>query len=63
MIALSIVFIVCVFFLAVFFAPDDAEILPGGRFTFAVGIAWWATSLVGIAWLIYIAAHFIGKYW
>jgi hypothetical protein len=57
-ITFNIVAIFCVAFLAMFLGTDR-----GGRifgffwgFAAAVGVSFWG-------WVIYVAAHFIGKYW
>lgn len=63
MVALSIILIVCVACLAFFFAPEDTNGYPRGRFVFVVGCTWFATCLVIAYWVGFVLVHFIQKYW
>lgn len=59
-IMLNIIFILCVTALAFFFGPDD---IRGSRSVFAAMSGWTMFCFSGAAWVIYVIAHFVSKYW
>lgn len=57
----NLIVIACIFALGFFFGPDDFG--NASRFVFGIWAGWAAFCLSLLGWIIYVAVHFIGKYW
>lgn len=59
----NIVALFAVFIITLFIMAGDRYSDAFDKFCAALGITWIAFCISCFIWCIYVAAHFIGKYW
>lgn len=61
LLVLNVVLIICAFFAGILFSDSRDDGVE--RFMVGVGLAWIVMWISFWVWVIYVAVHFITKYW